>query len=329
MPADPIELVRHLAAAAPDDGAAACRAVVLVRDGRIAAIGARLGGQGEHAAVEACRTTGTLIAATAYVMLGGCRTCGDLLKDAGVTDIIEVDVLDDDVADAREMADHYRTTGRPFITLTAAVTWDGKMASRTQDSKWISSDPALRDTHRLRSLHRTILVGSGTVRADNPRLTSRIPGGRHPIRLILDSQLATVPTSHVASDGAAPTWFFTAQAAPEDRRRLFEVQGASVFVTSGRSRTALLDVLSTVADQGVDSMLVEGGGTVHAAFFDAELVDQVVLYIAPKLVGGREAPTFLEGEGRARMADAAPLDRVRVRQVGPDLRLVGCPRFRA
>ncbi|HEY8552132.1 MAG TPA: dihydrofolate reductase family protein, partial [Thermaerobacter sp.] len=178
--------------------------------------------------------------------------------------------------------------------------------------------------HRLRDRVDAILVGVGTVLADDPQLTVRLhPGGRDPIRIVLDSHARTPPTARVvqvARRSPAPTWVAVTPAAPAQRVRRLEAAGARILtIPAGPDgRVSLPHLLRTLAAEGIVHLLVEGGATVHGAFFGAGLVDRVVALVAPKLVGGEAAPGPIGGQGVDRMDEAPVLTRVSARRLGRD-----------
>jgi len=237
---------------------------------------------------------------------------------------------------ARECADLNRgfvtwaKQGRPWFVLKAGVTFDGRVATRAGESQWITGEAARKDAHRLRNRLDAVLCGSGTVLADDPALTVRgVRGGRDPIRVVLDSRLRTpadaalLPTN--AHGSAVRVIIAATSAASATRERRLCAAGAEVW-RLGSGRHVDLPALATrLADEGVTTVLVEGGAAVHSGFLDAGLADEVQLYIAPMVFGGsgkNAAPTWVAGQGVARIADAA---RFRFegepRRVGDDLLL--------
>jgi diaminohydroxyphosphoribosylaminopyrimidine deaminase / 5-amino-6-(5-phosphoribosylamino)uracil reductase len=216
----------------------------------------------------------------------------------------------------------YITAGRPFVTLKAAVTLDGRIATRTGDSRWVTGEAARAEVHRLRDAVDAVLVGAGTARADDPLLTTRLPGGagRDPVRVVLDTRLRLprgLRLFHPSSP--APTLVATASARA---RRL----GPSVELlrcAARRGRLDLPDLLGKLGERGITHLLVEGGAAVHSAFLAAGLVDRLVLFVAPKILGGGRS--WLEGPGPRLMAGALRLDGVEVRWVGEDLLVTGRP----
>ena len=194
--------------------------------------------------------------------------------------------------------------------MKSATTLDGKISSFTSDSKWITSEEARRDVHQLRHEHAGILVGVQTVMKDDPELTTRIEHGRNPVRIILDSRLTTPLHSKVVADQQAETWIFTSQNFSHSAKDQLEALGVNVFITSGVKQVDLHDTVRILGENGVSSILIEGGGEVNASFLDKQLVDKIVLYIAPKMIGGKSAPGFIGGLGIEKMADAITINPV-------------------
>lgn len=215
-------------------------------------------------------------------------------------------------------------TARPAITLKAAMTLDGKIATVTGRSKWITGEVARRDAHRLRAIHDAILVGVGTVLADDPRLTARVRGARDPVRVVLDSRLRTPPTARLLPKRGGPrTIIATSHRAPRSRAAALERAGAEIwrFVLPGDGKIPLQNLVRRLGRDNVQSLLVEGGGEVHASFLARRLVDQLVLYLAPKIVGG-PAPSWVGGAGVATLASAFGfVPEGAPRSLGMDLRL--------
>lgn len=220
---------------------------------------------------------------------------------------------------------HFIATGRPFVTLKAAVTLDGKIATASGDSRWVTGPAARAEVHRMRDRIDAVLVGARTARADDPLLTTRLPGrrGHDPIRVVLDTGGELPPTLrvfHVRSP--APTLLATAS----PRR---QPPGDTVGILRCRSRDGrvdLRDLLRRLATRGVVHLMVEGGAATHAAFLEAGLVDRVVLFIAPRILGGGLA--WLGGVGPRRIADAIQLQEVRIRRIGEDVLVTGTPALR-
>ena len=250
-----------------------------------------------------------------------------MLEDAGIE--VVVGVMESESKKMNEVFNKYIVHQKPFLTMKAGSTLDGKIATHKADSKWITSAEAREDVHKLRNEHMAILVGVNTVIEDDPELTTRIPNGRNPIRIILDSSLRIPLDAKVLTDGQAPTWIFTATHVNEAVKRELKMRNIKVFSTTGIDKVDPIDVVRMLGEQQVSSVLLEGGGTIHAAFLEKELVDKVEIYIAPKLVGGSNAPTFLEGTGVELMKDAVDLKNLQITQIGKDFKFTGYPQYKS
>lgn len=246
-----------------------------------------------------------------------------MLEDAGIE--VVSGIREQESLKMNEVFNKFITTNRPFVTLKAASTLDGKIATHSLDSKWITSEDARRDVHELRSEHMAILVGVGTVIEDDPALTARIPNGRNPVRVILDSSLRLPQDAKVVVDGAAETWIFTSRTYDQSKKEQLEQTGIRIFETSGETRTDVNDMMRILGENNISSLFIEGGGTVNSAFLENRLIDKVVLYFAPKLVGGANAPTFLEGQGFDLMKDAIDLTDGEFEKIGKDFKFTGYP----
>lgn len=324
---------------------------VIVNDGRIVGIGAHLKPGEPHAEIHALRMAGEHAKdGTIYVTLEPCshhgRTgpCAEavvkaglarvvvaapdpnplvagrgikILRDAGI-EVIE-GVLREESEQLNEVFNRYIVSKRPFVTVKSATTLDGKIATRTNSSRWITSAEAREDVHKLRHESGAILVGVQTILHDDSQLNTRLPNGRNPLRVVLDSTLRIPEDARVVTDGEAPTWIFTGSNADAAKRERLEAAGVRVIETSGE-RVNLEQVLDTLGESEISSLLVEGGGQVIASFVEQGLADKLVLYMAPKLVGGKDAPTFIEGLGITDMNEAVGLTGLTVEQLGPDLK---------
>lgn len=216
----------------------------------------------------------------------------------------------------------FQLEGRPFITLKWAQSMDGKIATHTGDSKWITSPAARKQAHRLRARVDAILVGVGTVRADDPDLTARLVRPRRTAtRVILDSRLQTsMKAKLVTSASHVPTIIATTDAAPTRRRRQFERLGCEVTVLPSQGgRVSLAALLSLLHQRGSTNLMVEGGAGVLTAFWDAGLVDRAEIYVAPKLIGGAKSLSALGGRGQATISELRPIRRSEVQSCGRDL----------
>ena len=334
---------------------------VIVRDGHIVGEGATQPGGRPHAEIIALQAAGARArGATMYVTLEPCSRregetrCADATIAAGLSEVhiatldpnprvagrgrdqIETagirTTLGEGQDEARALNEDFATwitTGRPHVIAKFAASLDGRIATRTGESRWITGPAARAEVHRLRDRVDAILVGVGTVLADDPELTTRLDGPadepHHPWRLVLDSTLRTPTEAHVL-DPALParTTILTTERASAERRAALEAVGADVIMLpadSGKvSLTALLDELG---GRSVTSVLVEGGATVLGAFFDGGLVDRVLAFVAPMVIGGTAAPAAVGGAGASHLAHAARLHDVEVRQIGADTLIAG------
>ncbi|MCL6552942.1 MAG: bifunctional diaminohydroxyphosphoribosylaminopyrimidine deaminase/5-amino-6-(5-phosphoribosylamino)uracil reductase RibD [Firmicutes bacterium] len=236
------------------------------------------------------------------------------LRAAGVE--VEVGLLEDRARRLNEAFVKHRLTGLPFVTLKWAMSLDGRIAGADGRPVAITGEAARRYAHGLRDTHDAVLVGVGTVLADDPLLTCRLPGGRNPLRVVVDSRLRTPSTARVvATVGAAPTLVATTMAAPPERVAALRHAGVEVLVQEHAApRVALRPLLEDLGRRGVLSVLVEGGATVHAAFLAASLADKVVALVAPVLIGQTGAPTPVAGLP-APATDTGPVALPRLRDV--------------
>ncbi len=222
----------------------------------------------------------------------------------------------------------WATLRRPAFTLKAAITLDGKIATVNGHSQWITGEAARADVHRLRDTHDAVLVGVGTVLADDPKLTARIPRARDPMRIVIDSRLRTPPRAALLPKRTGPrTIIATTDDAPAAKEKALVRAGAEVWRFKARRGQVPLDKLARrLGDEDLTSVLVEGGGEVHASFFAAGLADELVLYVAPKIVGG-PAPSWVGGKGIATLEAAHGLRFVGAPvQLGNDLKLTALRR---
>jgi len=227
---------------------------------------------------------------------------------------------------------HFMRTGRPFVHLKLAVSVDGKIATRTGDSRWIAGPEARARAHELRHGCDAILVGAGTVRSDDPLLTDRSGRTRRRslIRVVLDERLQMSESSQlVRTANEAPVLLFSGSDAGTSSRKssldTLEAYGVDVIRDEAGGRD-VLKVLEELGRRSIQSVLVEGGGAVAGAFIDARLVNKVTFFVAPVIIGGREAPTAVAGQGVEKMAEALRLADVEITKRGADVEITGYPR---
>jgi diaminohydroxyphosphoribosylaminopyrimidine deaminase/5-amino-6-(5-phosphoribosylamino)uracil reductase len=247
------------------------------------------------------------------------------LREAGVE--VVVGVLE---ARARELIEDFTCLverGRPLVVLKAAVTLDGRMATRTGDSKWITGEEARREAHRLRDRCDAVMVGVGTVLADDPRLTVRLVEGVDPIRIVLDTALRTPPTAAVVRHASAqPTWIFHGPDAPLERRAALRGEGLELIEVplGAAGELDLGAVLAELGRRDVMRLLVEGGARVHGALLEAGLADRAEIFVAPWILGDPAARPLAElAAPPRRIADAFRLEAVESRLLGCDVVIRG------
>ena len=244
------------------------------------------------------------------------------LRAAGVQ--VDTGLMRDEAAQVNEAYLHYMSTGLPFVHLKLAVSLDGKIATRTGDSRWITGPEARARAHELRHAYDAILVGAGTATTDDPSLTDRsgLPRRRPLVRVVLDEKLRLSPESQLATTTSeAPVLVF---GDPESQgTAALRAQGVEIVNSKHRD---LRDVLRTLGDRSLQSVLVEGGSTIAGELLDAGLVSKVTFFIAPKIVGGSDAPSAIGGRGVEAMSEALELEKVTVTRRGKDIEVTGYPR---
>jgi diaminohydroxyphosphoribosylaminopyrimidine deaminase/5-amino-6-(5-phosphoribosylamino)uracil reductase len=238
------------------------------------------------------------------------------LREAGVR--VDVGCLADLAARQNEIFFKYIRTRRPFVHLKLATSLDGRIATKTGDARWITGEPARLFAHRLRRRHAAVLIGIGTALADDPELTVRHVVGKQPVPIVVDADARLPLTARILRGDRQP--ILAAAHVEAARRAAFESHGCRVWeLPTQRGGVDLPALLERLGHEGVDSVLVEGGGETAAAFLDAQLVDRVSFIIAPLLIGGRGAVPAVGGEGPERLAEALRLEKVTADWVGDDL----------
>ncbi|HSF08534.1 MAG TPA: bifunctional diaminohydroxyphosphoribosylaminopyrimidine deaminase/5-amino-6-(5-phosphoribosylamino)uracil reductase RibD [Nitrospirales bacterium] len=251
------------------------------------------------------------------------------LKQANVP--VSVGVLEQAARQLNKVYAYWITTGRPLVTLKGAMTLDGKIATATGESRWITGERARQDVHRLRNQMDAILVGVGTVIADDPELSARGTTmtnrrvGRQPVRVVLDSRLRIPSNAKVLQwVGEQPTILCTTTQAPRQRIAHLRKRGIQVWVLPGQGgRVSMKACLSRLGKEGLTSVLIEGGGRVNAAAFQQGLVNQVRLYMTPKLLGGQDAIGLIGGQSPKTLKRAWPLADCQLNKLGNDWLVTG------
>lgn len=333
----------------------------VVRDGRIVSIGWHRAAGTHHAEVHALNMAGELArGATLYVTLEPCshygRTppCVDKIIESGIARVVaamsdpnpkvagrgfdrlrqagiavEVGVLEDEARRLNEVFLKWITTGLPFVMLKTAMSLDGKIATSAGQSKWITSDAARQRVHEWRDEYDAIMVGIGTVLADNPALTARLDRPtRNPIRIIVDSRARTPLDSNVVSDRQAKTIIAVTERASKENIDRLRAAGVEIITAGEGDHVDLRRLLKELAAQEITSVMLEGGGTLNFSMLRAGLVDRINAFIAPKVLGGRMALTAVEGEGFTQLDQAVELVDVETEMVGGDVLISGYVRRR-
>jgi diaminohydroxyphosphoribosylaminopyrimidine deaminase/5-amino-6-(5-phosphoribosylamino)uracil reductase len=247
----------------------------------------------------------------------------DQLRAAGVN--VEEGLLGPEAARLVAGFAKHSLTGRPFVTLKMAASLDGKVAARDGSSRWITGEAARMDVHRLRAASDAIVVGATTALADDPALSVRLPGfrGRQPLRVLADGT-GRVPAAGSLFDSAAPTLVATTPEGAGRAREAWEGAGAEVLVLDEATgdRLPLDRLMEALGKRDVQTVLIEGGPTLAWSAVHEGIVDRLVLYLAPKLIGGAASPGILGGDGVHAIAGALPLTISDVTTIGNDLKVV-------
>lgn len=332
---------------------------VIVKNGAVVGMGAHLKMGTGHAEVHALNMAGANAeGSTAYVTLEPCshhgRTppccdrliaekvkrvvvaCTDpnprvagtgiaRLREHGIE--VQLGVLEREAIDLNEKFNKFITTQLPFVTLKTASTLDGRIASKTGDSQWITNEQSRAYVHTLRHQHQAIMVGVETVVVDNPSLTTRLSvSGLDPIRIIVDSKLRTLPTARALQQAGRTIIVTTEQASEEKVEKLLEA-GAEIIKAGAGPRVDLPESMKLLAAQEIGSILLEGGGRLNGAMLEQKLIDKCYLFYAGKIIGGESAPSNFMFNGFEKMSEAIWLDRLKLEQFGHDWCVIGYPQY--
>jgi diaminohydroxyphosphoribosylaminopyrimidine deaminase/5-amino-6-(5-phosphoribosylamino)uracil reductase len=332
---------------------------VLVKDGRLVGKGYHRKAGLPHAEMEAikdARSRGIAVrGATLYVTLEPCshsakRTppCTKAILASGIKRVV-FGMKDPNplVSGAIELRAHrIATTGpvypkeaaalnpryirnvskKSFVAIKMAMSADGKTATRTGDSKWISSGRSRAYVHLMRGSFDAVMVGAGTILADDPRLTTRLKGagGRKlpdPYRVVIDSDLCLPYGANIFRQGSKDHKTIIATTSKASKHKAASLGRSALIVPCGKDKVDLRLLIKALGAMGLKKIVIEGGNELNAAALDAGIVDRLYLFVAPKIIGGRDAKPVIGGDGIARVADALPLKPAKVRRFGPDLLL--------
>lgn len=327
---------------------------VIVREGKIIAEGWHRKAGTPHAEVHALNMAGDLAkGSTLYVTLEPCshygRTppCANKIVESGISKVViamkdpnpkvagrgieilqnagievEVGILEDEAKKLNEVFLKWITEKMPFVTAKFACSLDGKISTVKGQSQWISCEESRKFTHKLRDLNDAIMVGIGTVLADNPSLTTRLVEGKNPTRIIVDSLARTPLDSKVVQDKQAKTIIAVTKNAPSEKITALENSGVEI-IFAGENKVDLKILLEKLAEREITSILAEGGGTLHFSMLKEKLVDKIFAFMAPKILGGKSALTSVEGEGFENLSDAVELKNLTAEKIGEDILLCG------
>jgi len=328
---------------------------VIVSDGRVVGRGWTQPGGRPHGETEALRRAGeAALGATAHVSLEPCchwgqtPPCVDALITAGVRRVVvaledpdprvageglrrlraaglevEVGLCAEEAAEVNAGFLSRLQLGRPLVTLKFATSLDGRIATASGESQWISGPPARERAHALRASHDAIMVGTGTVIADDPQLTCRLPGldQRSPVRVIIDRHLRIPPAARLIADARrVPTWVLTLRSADPRRRATFLANHVTLIDVDHHreGQVDLAAALRALGERGITRLLVEGGAGLAAAFFRARLVDRLIWVHAPLAIGGDGIPAIAELD-LGILADAPAFERLSTEPIGDDV----------
>lgn len=246
-----------------------------------------------------------------------------ILEDAGIH--VEYGFLQDELRKQNEVFFKWIEHKKPFVVLKAAMTLDGKIATATGQSKWITNETSRAYGYKLRDIYDGIMVGINTVIEDNPMLTARVDGGKNPIRIVVDSSLKIDINANVVQDKSAKTIIATTDKADKDKILKLQAQDIDVIVVDKdeNDKVDIEKLLDILGQQNICSILVEGGATLSGSFVAKKLVDKVYFFIAPKIVGGKEAKTPVAGTGILNLQEALALKDIQIEKLEEDILIIG------
>lgn len=246
-----------------------------------------------------------------------------ILEDAGIH--VEYGFLQDELRKQNEVFFKWIEHKKPFVVLKVAMTLDGKIATATGQSKWITNETSRAYGYKLRDIYDGIMVGINTVIEDNPMLTARVDGGKNPIRIVVDSSLKIDINANVVQDKSAKTIIATTDKADKDKILKLQAQDVDVIVVDKdeNDKVDIEKLLDILGQQNICSILVEGGATLSGSFVARKLVDKVYFFIAPKIVGGKEAKTPVAGTGILNLQEALALKDIQIEKLEEDILIIG------
>jgi diaminohydroxyphosphoribosylaminopyrimidine deaminase/5-amino-6-(5-phosphoribosylamino)uracil reductase len=329
---------------------------VLVRGDQVVAEGYHAKAGGPHAEMVALRKAGEEArGATLYLNLEPCThhgktpPCAPVVIEAGLKRVVigmedpnplvngkgvealtragvdvEIGILEKECRRLNEAFCKYIVNKQPFIILKVASSLDGKIATKNGESQWITGGVSRRFVHRLRNQVDGVIVGIGTVLKDDPMLTARLRGGKDPYRIILDSRLRIPEEAKVVKISPSRTIIATTELAPRERVEKLEKEGVQVLTfESKQGRVDLKSCLSKLGEMGMITLLVEGGSQINGSFLDEGLIDKIIFFLSPKLIGDPQALGIFGGHGVINLKEAILLSELKVRKIAEDILLEG------
>jgi diaminohydroxyphosphoribosylaminopyrimidine deaminase/5-amino-6-(5-phosphoribosylamino)uracil reductase len=331
---------------------------VIVKNDKIIAEGYHEAFGGPHAEINALKNaTESVKGATMYVTLEPCShygktpPCTEAIIESGITEVVVAaadpnplvagrgikrledsgiavwtGLLEDEAKELNEIFIKFISTGNPFVIMKTAMTIDGKIACKSGKSKWISNEKSRQHVHNLRNRLSGIMVGIGTVLKDDPSLTCRRGEfSRQPIRIIVDSSLKIPLDAKVLTDERPEeTIIATTEKLDNQKAENIKSLGAKIlYVPSKDGRVDLIKLMELLGKEQIDSILLEGGGELNYSALKAGIVDKVMTFIAPKILGGKDAPTPVEGEGAMDMSQQIELENIKIQMFGDDVMIEG------
>ncbi|WGX74985.1 bifunctional diaminohydroxyphosphoribosylaminopyrimidine deaminase/5-amino-6-(5-phosphoribosylamino)uracil reductase RibD [Paraclostridium bifermentans] len=245
------------------------------------------------------------------------------LRDAGIE--VKVGVLDEENKKLNEVFLKYIKNKKPFVVMKVAMSLDGKIATTTGQSKWISCDESRRHVHKLRSQVMSILVGINTVIKDNPMLDCRLENGKNPIRIIVDTTLKIhIDSKIVSSSKSIRTIVVTTKNANRNVMKLLEDKGVEILTVNLKNNLVdLKEMINKLGELNIDSILIEGGSSLNFSAINENIVDKIQVYVAPIILGGESSKTPIGGQGVDDIKEAFKLHRLEYKQVGSDILIEG------
>lgn len=245
-----------------------------------------------------------------------------LLRSHGID--VETGILEEECRAFNEVFFHYMETGLPFVAMKYAMTLDGKIACETGDSKWVTGEEARGQVQSLRNQYRGIMAGIGTVLSDNPMLNCRMEQATNPVRIICDTRLRIPKDCQIVETAREQETIVAYCQGDTEKSAYLASKGVKLLqVSEQQGKLCLPELMQKLAKRRIDSILLEGGGTLNASMLEEHLVQRVYAFVAPKLVAGAGAKTPIEGTGVLKMRDAIPLHQVKTEFYGKDICITG------